>query len=101
MELSILWASYLSQSTIKFFLDNKLGFRIYYSFDLVQFLRRIEYIGGLPEGVSIEKIIKFRFEDGQVYKWDKDIFEEVLDRRKGRRNHISQEEYNRYIKLIK
>jgi len=98
--IEILQPFYLSQFTIKFFIDNRLGFRMYHSSNLVQFLKRLEYIGGLPEGSSISRIIKFRDEkDGKVFKWDKNIFEKYLTERI-KENRISQEEFDRFIKLI-
>jgi len=90
--------SFLSQSTIKFFLDNNLGLLIIDSSDLVEFLKRIDYLGGLPEGSFIGKIIKLYFPDEKVYGWSKDLFERYLTERR-EESSISQEEYDRFIKL--
>jgi len=89
---------YISQSTIKFFLDNNLGFRIYSFHDLVEFLKRLSHIRGLPKGISISNIIKFEHEEEEgFFEWNRDIFEKHLVGSK--KGHISQEEYDMFIKL--
>ena len=99
-DVESLCPEYSSQSTIKFFHDNNLEFRINCSYCLVNFLKRLDHIeGGLPLKEvlpSIDKIIKFN--DGN-YKWNKDIFEKHLLQSK-KENRISQEEYDKYIKLL-
>jgi len=102
-----LWVHGLSQSTIKFFHDNKLGFLTTIPTQLVRFLRRLEYIGGLPKGVLINDVLRFsiQIENGQVYKWDKDIFQKYLEEERkefdpSKGLGISQEEYDKYIKMI-
>jgi len=98
-----MWPSYyINQSTIKFFIANNLGFRMFDS-ELVDFLKRLEYIEGLPKGISIDKIIKFR--DGNVFKWNKAIFIDYLMREKERYDPskqigISPGEYQKFIKLL-
>jgi len=82
---------------IKFFNDNEPRSRTINSLCLAHFLKRIDYIRGLPEGLSIDKIINFK--DEKVYNWNKYIFEEYLIKEM-KENHISQEEYNKYIKLV-
>jgi len=107
--IETLSASFLSQSMIKFFIDNNLGFRIYLSSDLVRFLRRIDHIEGLPERASIDKIIKFGDGNNEyISEWNRDIFEKYLIKEQERYNSskgiimgISQKEYQKYIKLIK
>jgi len=94
---------YLSQSTIKFFHDNKLEFRVNYSFNLAWFLQRLEYIEGLPKEISIDKIIKFK--DGKVFKWNKATFVDYLTKEKekydpSKERGISPEEYQRFMKLV-
>jgi len=76
--IEALYPSYTSQSIIKFFFDHNLGFRIINLRDFVNFLKRMKHIGGLPKEVSMERIIKFKFNNGQVYKWDKYKFREYL-----------------------
>jgi len=89
--------TFLSPFTIKFFLDNNLQFRISDLSDFIQFLKVIEYIG-LPEEISLSKFIKLGDLDG-VYKWNKDIFKEHLTEAK-RENEVSEEGYDRFIKLV-
>ena len=98
---------FLSQSTIKFFHDNKLGFKMDSSFCLVRFLKRLEYIGGLPKETisSINEIIKFRDHKDGIFKWNKDTFIEYLTKEKRICNPsiglgISPEEYDMFVKLI-
>jgi len=93
---------------IKAFTGNKLEFRIDDSFDLVPFIRKLEYLGGgLPKEISsANKIIKFEDEkDENVYKWNKDTFIDYLTLESkmydpSTRQGISPEEYNKYIKLV-
>jgi len=93
------WPHYLGQSTIKFFIDNNLEFRMHGPFYFIWFLKRLEYIEGLPKGLSIDKIIKFDLKENENYEWNKDIFNKYLI--EGIKNtYISQEEYNRFIKLL-
>jgi len=98
-KIESLHPSYLSQSTIKFFIDNKLGFRMSNSMNLVQFLSRIDYIG-LPKGTSIDKITKF---EGSIifpaFRWNKNTFEKYL-MEKMKNNLVSREDYDKFIKLI-
>jgi len=99
-DIESLWTFYISQSTIKFFLDNNLQFRMDDSSDFIRFLRRLEYMKGLPKGVALCEIIKFHDdEDENIFKWDEDIFENYLKKER-EENGISQEEYERLIKLI-
>jgi len=103
-EIEALRPYYLSQSTIRFFLDKKLKFRIASPSNLVDFLRKLEYAGGLPRGASIDEIIGFKFKN-DIYKWNKDVFERYLMKEKKdfvsfEKSSISPEEYQRYIKLI-
>jgi len=105
-EIEYLTEHYLSHSTIKFFIDNNLGFRIINSSHLVRFLKRLEHIGGLPKEVpSIDRIIKLYLEDQQIFKWDKATFVNYLIKEKGKydpygRKDISPEEYQKFMKLV-
>lgn len=53
----ILQYKFISQSTIKFLLENKLKFQIS-SLLVTEFSERIEDIGGLPKGISLEDIFE-------------------------------------------
>jgi len=90
---------YLSQTTIRFFLDNNLQFRIIDSSDLVQLLKGLEHLGELSKGL-LKRIIKFETEKfSRIYKWDEKIFEKFLQEQRGYYT-IPQEEYDKFIKLI-
>jgi len=99
-KIEILDHSHLSQSTIKFFLDNNLRFLINSSYGLYEFLKRLDYIGGLSKEISsIDKIIKLKDVKDETYKCNKDIFKEYLDDAM-KRKYISRQEYQRFIKLV-
>jgi len=68
------------------------------SFDLIRFLRRIDYLKGLPERTSIDRIIKFENDNGTL-TWDKDLFDKYLMEARDK-DWISQKEYQKYIKLV-
>jgi hypothetical protein len=74
---------------IEFFLDNKLRFRIYDSFDLIRFLRRLDRLKLLQE-IPLDRIIKFEIKsEGNIWRWDINTFEKYLK---------EQGEYNDLIK---
>jgi hypothetical protein len=72
--------SYSSSKMIKFFLDNKLGFRIYSSFGLIKFLRRLVRLTLLQE-IPLDRIIKFLIKSENTWRWDINIFKEYLEER--------------------
>jgi hypothetical protein len=98
--------SYLSSKMIEFFLDNKLGFRIDYSSDLIDLLRRLERLK-LLQKISLDRIIKFRIEsEGNIWRWDISTFKKYLKEQRDRYNPhygigISPDEYDKLIKKYK
>jgi hypothetical protein len=102
--------SYSSSKMIEFLLDNKLGFRIYDSFNLINLLRRLERLKLLQE-ISLDIIIKFKIESEKdaygwnIWRWDISTFEKYLkDERDEYNPHngygISPAEYKNYNDLI-
>jgi len=95
-----LWPSKLSQSTIKFFLDNNLKFITSDFRSIVLFIERIGYMGELPKGVLIDDIGKFKNEvNGKIHKLDKNFLKRYLTTKKEGK-YISPEDYDDYIKII-
>jgi len=104
-QVECLSAPYTSHFTIKFFIANNLGFKMLGSSELVDFLKKLEYIGGLPKEISIDRIIKLYIKDQRVLKWDKATFVNYLTEEKeeydpSKERGISPEEYQRFMKLV-
>lgn len=97
LNLEIHCMDYLTGSIIEFFLIWKRRFRIYFSFDLLILLRRLEE-SNLLRGDVIKKIIEFRIDpDTREWGWKKSIF---LDYLKMERGFLSLEKYQEYKRII-
>lgn len=87
----------LNESIINFFLENNKKFAIEYSGSLIILLRKLKKFKLLTRK-PLNKIVKFKFQQGEPNDWNwkfKDFLEKRL-----KINNISQIEYEEYLKLL-
>jgi len=91
---------YMSNSTINFFLNNQLRFRVSTNYWLVSILKKMDKMGLLSlKGLPIKNMFTFFKFGSPEWRWDGDRYIELLNQ--GRcANILSQEEYDKYCNLI-